>query len=38
MPRFTFGGQALIEGVLLRGRDAIAVAFRAPSRAIEWDE
>ena len=38
MPRFTYGGQALIEGVLMRGRDAIAVAFRAPSGEIVWAE
>jgi len=38
MPRFTYGGQALIEGVLMRGRDAIAVAFRAPSGEILWAE
>ncbi len=34
MPRFTYGGQALIEGVLMRGRDAIAVALRAPDGRI----
>jgi uncharacterized protein YqhQ len=38
MPRFTYGGQALIEGVLMRGRDAIAVAFRAPDGEIVWAE
>ncbi len=38
MPRFTYGGQALIEGVLMRGRDAIAVAFRAPTGEIVWAE
>ena len=38
MPRFTYGGQALIEGVLMRGRDAIAVALRAPSGEILWAE
>ncbi|MGH2465102.1 MAG: DUF1385 domain-containing protein, partial [Candidatus Limnocylindrales bacterium] len=38
MPRFSYGGQALIEGVLMRGRDAIAVAFRAPSGEIVWAE
>ena len=38
MPRFTYGGQALIEGVLMRGRDAIAVAFRSPSGGIVWAE
>jgi uncharacterized protein YqhQ len=34
--RFTYGGQALIEGVLMRGRDAIAVAFRHPDGRIVW--
>jgi uncharacterized protein YqhQ len=34
MPRYTYGGQALIEGVLMRGRDAIAVAFRHPDGRI----
>jgi uncharacterized protein YqhQ len=34
MPRYTYGGQALIEGVLMRGRDAIAVALRAPDGRI----
>jgi uncharacterized protein YqhQ len=37
MPRYTYGGQALIEGVLMRGRDAIAVAFRHPDGRILWD-
>ena len=36
MPRFTYGGQALIEGVLMRGRDAIAVAIRHPDGRIVW--
>ena len=36
MPRFNYGGQALIEGVLMRGRDAIAVAFRHPDGHIVW--
>ena len=36
MPRFSYGGQALIEGVLMRGRDAIAVAFRHPDGHIVW--
>ncbi len=36
--RYAYGGQALIEGVLMRGRDAIAVAFRAPSGEIVWAE
>src|SRR3954452_15872983 len=34
MPTFTYGGQALIEGVLMRGRDAIAVAIRHPDGQI----
>ena len=37
MPKFNYGGQALIEGVLMRGRDAIAVAFRHPEGHIVWD-
>src|SRR5689334_5880332 len=36
MPSFNYGGQALIEGVLMRGRDAIAVAFRHPEGHIVW--
>jgi uncharacterized protein YqhQ len=36
MPRYSYGGQALIEGVLMRGRDAIAVAFRHPDGHIVW--
>jgi uncharacterized protein YqhQ len=34
MPKYTYGGQALIEGVLMRGRDAIAVALRHPDGRI----
>ena len=34
MPNYAYGGQALIEGVLMRGRDAIAVALRDPSGQI----
>ncbi len=34
MARFSYGGQALIEGVLMRGRDAIAVALRHPDGSI----
>jgi uncharacterized protein YqhQ len=37
MARFTYGGQALIEGVLMRGRDSIAVAFRSPAGGIVWE-
>jgi uncharacterized protein YqhQ len=33
-PTYTYGGQALIEGVLMRGRDAIAVALRHPDGRI----
>jgi uncharacterized protein YqhQ len=35
----TYGGQAVIEGVMMRGRDAMAVAVRAPSGEIlVWSE
>ena len=34
MSRFAYGGQALIEGVMMRGRDAIAVALRHPDGRI----
>jgi uncharacterized protein YqhQ len=34
MPRFSYGGQALIEGVMMRGRDAVAVALRHPDGRI----
>jgi uncharacterized protein YqhQ len=34
MPRYNYGGQALIEGVLMRGRDAIAVALRHPDGRV----
>src|SRR4051812_33490468 len=36
MPGYSYGGQALIEGVLMRGRDAIAVALRHPDGRIVW--
>jgi uncharacterized protein YqhQ len=36
MARFSYGGQALIEGVLMRGRDVIAVALRHPDGRILW--
>jgi hypothetical protein len=36
MSRYTYGGQALIEGVLMRGRDAIAVALRHPDGRIVY--
>jgi len=36
MSSFTYGGQALIEGVLMRGRDAVAVALRHPDGQIVY--
>src|SRR6188472_1339077 len=33
-PNYAYGGQALMEGVLMRGRDAIAVALRHPDGRI----
>ena len=36
MARYSYGGQALVEGVLMRGRDAIAVAMRHPDGRIVW--
>ncbi len=36
MPSYSYGGQALIEGVLMRGRDAIAVALRHPDGHIVY--
>src|SRR5664280_5506 len=36
MARFQYGGQALIEGVLMRGRSALAVALRHPDGSIVW--
>jgi len=36
MARFSYGGQALIEGVLMRGRDAIAVGLRHPDGRIVY--
>src|SRR3954453_9615950 len=36
MPRFTYGGQALIEGVMMRARDAVAVALRHPDGRIVY--
>ena len=36
MARYHYGGQALIEGVLMRGRDALAVALRHPDGSIVW--
>ena len=34
MPRLNYGGQAVIEGVMMRGRKAFAVAVRAPDGSI----
>ena len=34
MSRFAYGGQALMEGVMMRGRDAVAVAVRHPDGGI----
>jgi uncharacterized protein YqhQ len=36
MARFQYGGQALVEGVLMRGRNALAVALRHPDGSIVW--
>jgi uncharacterized protein YqhQ len=36
MATFQYGGQALIEGVLMRGRNALAVALRHPDGSIVW--
>lgn len=36
MSSYSYGGQALIEGVMMRGRDAIAVALRRPDGRIAW--
>jgi len=36
MPSYNYGGQALIEGVMMRGRDAIAVALRHPDGRIVY--
>lgn len=33
---FAYGGQALMEGVLMRGPDAIGVALRRPDGVIVW--
>ena len=34
MSRYQYGGQALIEGVLMRGRKALAVVLRHPDGAL----
>jgi len=36
MSRYQYGGQALIEGVLMRGRNVLAVALRHPDGSIVW--
>jgi len=36
MAKFHYGGQALIEGVLMRGKNALAVALRHPDGDIVW--
>ena len=36
-PKFSVGGQAVIEGVMMRGRDKVAVAVRLPSGEISVD-
>jgi uncharacterized protein YqhQ len=36
MARYQYGGQALIEGVLMRGRNALAIALRHPDHSIVW--
>jgi uncharacterized protein YqhQ len=36
MATYQYGGQALIEGVLMRGRHALAVALRHPDGSIIW--
>ena len=33
-PRFAYGGQALMEGIYMRGKDAIGVAVRGPDGQI----
>ena len=33
---FAYGGQALMEGVLMRGPEAIGVALRRPDGMIVW--
>ncbi len=37
-PEFTYGGQAVIEGVMMRGPDSRAVAVRRPDSTIVIDE
>ena len=36
MASYKYGGQALVEGVLMRGRNALAVALRHPDGSIVW--
>src|SRR5712664_540008 len=33
-PKFSYGGQAVLEGVMMRGRTFMAVAVRAPDKSI----
>ena len=35
MPDFFYGGQALIEGVMMRGRTTVAMSVRPPSGEIQ---
>src|SRR3989337_314204 len=35
MPDFFYGGQALIEGVMMRGRTTVAMSVRPPSGVIQ---
>ena len=34
MPDFFYGGQALIEGVMMRGRTTVAMSVRPPSGEV----
>ena len=36
MATYHYGGQALIEGVLMRGKNALAIALRHPDGSIVW--
>ena len=37
--QFSYGGQAVIEGVMMRGRSAMAVAVRTPSgEIVVWSD
>ena len=37
-PKFYYGGQAVIEGVMMRGRKTMAVAIRKPDGTILVEE